>query len=262
MDGSSVVSAGNGRLWEMVTFVDGLAVANPSHPQTTTAMHALAGLHLVLAAVPGEPPRLAESRGLAERIARARQLLEKPWRRGFTSAPRGTAWAHDVGAALARACDTFEAHDGDAVLQKMAALKTHPIPCQIVLRDVWSDHVLFDRHEQDHVVGIVDLHAMGMDTPATDVARLLGSWLPAAPPVDEAWWNSALDAYETVRPLGDRERRSVPLLAATGILFGIDNWFHWTLEEGRTFTDPARVLCRIQWLVTHLATAFDVLRLS
>lgn len=262
MNGNSVMSSGDGRLWEMVAYVDGLAVATPARAQMMCAMQALAGLHLALATVPGEPPRVAESRALAERIARARQLRERPWRRGFASAPRPTAWAHDVGAALARACDTFEAQDGDAVLQKMATLVAPSLPCQVVLRDVWSDHVLFDRHAQDRVVGIVDVHAMGMDTPATDVARLLGSWLPVDAPADGAWWNAAIDAYETVRPLGDRERRLVPMLAATGIIFGLDNWLRWTLDEGRTFPSREGVLSRIAWLVARVPTALSVLSRS
>jgi len=131
-----------------------------------------------------------------------------------------------------------------------------------VVRDVWCDHVLFDRHVQDRVVGIVDVHAMGMDTPAMDVARLLGSWLPAGTPADEAWWNAAIDAYETVRPLGDHERRLVPMLAATGVIFGLDNWFHWTLDEGRTFPSREGVLSRIAWLVARLPTALRVLSRS
>jgi Ser/Thr protein kinase RdoA (MazF antagonist) len=161
--------------------------------------------------------------------------------------------------ALARASELFDAHGGEDVLQKIVSCTPAPLLCQAVLRDIWSDHVLFDHHQTDRIAGIVDLHAMGIDSPATDVARLLGSWLPIEEPIDDVWWDAAMDAYEAVRPLSARERRLVPMFAATGIVFGLDNWFRWTLGEGRVFQDATRVMARINRLVTCLPEALNVI---
>ncbi len=259
IDGDTLVPSADDRLWEMLTWVEGNPVISPSRSQMTAAMHAVARLHLALADVPGEEPRFMASHGVEERILRARRLLGRPWRRLLNLAPQASALEQEVGSVRARAGDIFEAYDADVILQKVATLASFPLLCQSVLRDVWCDHVLFDRSTPDHVAGVVDFHAIGIDTPAVDVARLLGSWLRAGQSDNAAWWDSALDAYETVRSLGARERRLVPLLAATGIIFGLDNWFRWTLEEGRTFPDLGRVVSRMNRLVTCLPAALNAL---
>ena len=94
---------------------------------------------------------------------------------------------------------------------------------QPVLRDVWGDHVLFAEQGAARVAAIVDFHAAGVDVPATDIARLLGSWLPPAgrgprPVVDR--WPEALPAYERIRPLPSGSRQFVSWLEAAGVLCG------------------------------------------
>ena len=141
-----------------------------------------------------------------------------------------------------------------------------PLPLQPVLRDVWSDHVLFtvDEHGAsatgNRVSAIIDYHAAGVDTPATDLARLLGSWLPpvagqAAPLLDA--WREPLAAYERLRPLAAVERRLVPWLDATAVILGLDNWFRWTLDEQRKFPDTTRVQGRIDRLLRRLEGAIE-----
>ena len=127
-----------------------------------------------------------------------------------------------------------------------------------MLRDVWADHVIFAPGSAARVAGIVDLHAAGIDTPATDVARLAGSWRPPRRPhkVDPAAaWPEAVAAYEAVRPLSAAERAVVPFLDAAGVICGLDNWFRWTLEEGRSFPDEAAALARIDRLLDRLPAA-------
>jgi hypothetical protein len=51
----------------------------------------------------------------------------------------------------------------------------------------------------------------------------------------------------------------VPWLHATGVIFGLDNWFRWTLEERRTFPDAGRVRERIDRLVAALGSALGCL---
>jgi Ser/Thr protein kinase RdoA (MazF antagonist) len=258
-DGRTLVEDGGGRHWEMMTYVEGTPAEMPSQSQIVAAMRALARVHAALATTPEEPPRCIDSRGLTERISRARQLLDHPWRGWLSSRRLATGDTASFVAALTCACDVFDFHRGDDMLRRLVAFDAAPLPCQVVLRDIWSDHVLFERAAPDRVAGIIDLHAMGIDTPATDLARLLGSWLPIDGGIDAAWWDTAVDAYETVRPLGQRERRLVPWLAATGIVFGLDNWFRWTLGEGRVFPDSGRAASRVHHLVALLPKALAVM---
>jgi Ser/Thr protein kinase RdoA (MazF antagonist) len=162
---------------------------------------------------------------------------------------------------LGRAVAVFASAGGDAALERLAALRPGPQPVQPVLRDVWADHVLFAAAPADRVAGFIDFHAAGLDSPAADVARLLGSWRR---PGGEgrgllAGWGDAVAAYEAWRPLPAAERGTIPLFHATGVVFGLDNWFGWVLEEGRTFARPGAVLERIDRLLESLPEALHEL---
>jgi Ser/Thr protein kinase RdoA (MazF antagonist) len=72
-------------------------------------------------------------------------------------------------------------------------------------------------------------------------------------------WESALDAYDRVRPLRADQRALVPWLAATAVVFGLDRWFRWVLDEQRSFAESALVEARIDRLLHQLPQAFDLL---
>ena len=76
---------------------------------------------------------------------------------------------------------------------QLAPLSNIALPVQPCIRDIWHDHVLFTG---DEVTGIIDFGAMDIDTPATDVARLLGSLVGD----DEAGWRTASSAYSADSP--------------------------------------------------------------
>lgn len=61
-------------------------------------------------------------------------------------------------------------------LKPLADVSFRLQPC---IRDIWHDHVLFDG---DRVTGLIDFGAMQIDTPATDIARLVGSLQSYSPP--------------------------------------------------------------------------------
>ena len=252
-----------GTLWEMAQWLPGGAVEAPSVAQATAALEALARLHTAAARLPG-PPQTGPSPGQLRRRQQARDLLERPW------SLRRTACGSGVDAALVARFDEaiaiFARADGDRAVASVARLVPRPLPLQPVLRDVWSDHVLFtvDEHGAsatgNRVSAIIDYHAAGVDTPATDLARLLGSWLPpvagqAAPLLDA--WREPLAAYERLRPLAAVERRLVPWLDATAVILGLDNWFRWTLDEQRKFPDTTRVQGRIDRLLRRLEGAIE-----
>ncbi len=257
--GDTIVVTCDGRLWEMVRYVEGDAVDVPSPSQIAAAMRSLARIHTAAATLSEGPPGLAPSRAMTERVARARELCDTPWQTRLRTPTEWSPWSAAIGPRLAVACEAFESGRGAESMAALAALSTRPLPCQVVLRDVWSEHVLFAHNDADSVSGIIDLHAAGIDTPATDIGRLLGSWIPSDGHVEAAWWATALVAYGTVRPLSEAERRLVPLMAASSIVFGLDNWFRWTLAENRVFKDKSRVVSRVDRLVKSLPAALNVM---
>ena len=252
--GDTLVADADGTLWEIVPFIDGVATDVPDVAQATAALECLARVHDAAASLPDASPRAGQSDGVARRMARARELLARPWRRRRPSSRPGTdAFA----ARLERAVAIFDAADGDRAVAAVATACVTDVPVQAVLRDVWSAHVLFAPGSPPRVAGVVDLHAAGIDTPATDLARLLGSWRrgPAADADPVRAWPEAVAAYDSRRPLSPAERALVPFLHAAGVVCGLDNWFRWTLDEGREFRDADAAMTRIDTLLAALPAA-------
>lgn len=252
--GATLAPDQSGRMWELVAFAPGGPTSTPTPAQATAAMEALARVHLAAAALPRPTPDAGP--GLPRRLDRVRRLIGDPWR---TRRPRLTPPAASTDLAsgmrerLDRAIATFAAVEGDRALAAFARWRPPTLPVQPVLRDVWADHVFF---VHDRVTGFIDLHAAGCDTPATDLARLLGSWTSPWPGTG-GWatrWGPALAAYQGVRVLSAAERRVLPLLHASTVVLGLDNWFQWVLEEGRSFPAPA-ALDRVDRLLLGLAEA-------
>ena len=264
LDGDTIVRDADGRLWELSRFMPGVAVPCPTPAQAAAATTTLARLHLAAAGLPDHPPREGISPGVERRIDQAGQLLSQPWQ------ARIAAWSHggrspltdDTVAALddrvAKAIAIFNQCGGEIMLARVAAMRSRSCMLQAVLRDIWCDHVLFADERSDSVTAIVDLHAAGIDTPATDLARLMGSW--DAPAGGDGLsildrWPAAVGAYDRVRPLSREETALIPFLHATGVVLGLDNWFRWTLGERRTFPDARRMLDRIDRLLIEMPGA-------
>ena len=257
--GTTVVADG-GRLWELVEFVFGGPTSTPSPAQATAALQSLARAHLAAASLPGAAPHAVP--GMAGRIERARALLADPWRarRDRLPPPPSDALTRGMHERLERAIMKLETADGGRLLAGFARWQSPPLPTQPVFRDVWADHVFFDRKQPALVTGFIDLHAAGVDTPATDIARLLGSW-KSPWPGDGGWatrWEPAIAAYENLRPLSAAERKALPLFNASAVVLGLDNWFRWVLEEGRSFP-VAAALGRVDWLLNGLPEALQAL---
>ena len=127
-------------------------------------------------------------------------------------------------------------------LQQAGRLEVLLQPC---IRDVWHDHVLFTG---DKVTGLVDFGAMGVETVAGDVARLLGSLAGN----DETMWGVGLEAYNAIRPLTTDERALVRPLDQSGIVLAAANWAQWLFVEHRQFSDYAAVARRLEEIATRL----------
>lgn len=260
-DGDTFREAAGG-IWEVVGFVGGVSTAAPTPEQAQEAARVLARVHRAAREWPGEPPRRGPSPALVERVRRAAMLGDDPWPgRGGGPAP-AAGFRAAVAVRRAAAGETFAAFGGTRIMRLWSSFVAPEAVLQPVLRDVWSDHVLFAPGQPERVAGVIDFHAAGIDTPALDVARLFGSWRPSAQrrdlPLDDRW-PEALAAYEEVRPLTNHERWLVPVLHAMGVVFGIDNWFRWALDEHREFSDPQRALARIDVLLGELPAAIALL---
>jgi Ser/Thr protein kinase RdoA (MazF antagonist) len=254
--GDTLVADDAGTLWELSSFVAGRPDDAPDRRRAAAAMETLARLHRAAAAYDGAPRGRDDLPAVARRRWQAASLIEHPWAVRRAAAGRRRDRADEL--LLGRwdtAITVGRTHGAEAALAAVATCPSIPGSVQPVLRDVWSEHVLFD--PAGHVAGIIDLHAAAVDTPATDLSRLLGSWW-ASGTSDEAAI-AALDAYERVRPLAARERRLVPWLDAAGVVCGLDNWFRWSIEEGRNFPNHQAVLLRIDRLLDRLPGALATL---
>jgi Ser/Thr protein kinase RdoA (MazF antagonist) len=258
--GESFAVDGEGRCWELLDFMPGEPRERPAAEAVAGAMALLGRVHAAAATMPENPLDTGLSPGMSRRINQARTWLAVPWtmlldRPAPERDPRRLAAA--VRARLAQAAGAVAAADGDQIIMAIAALEPRPVGRQAVLRDIWSAHVLFSAGRRPQVVGLLDFHAAGIESPAADIARLLGSWLePAA--LETAWWFEFLAAYlEGGGKPGLQQ--AVPFLAASGVVFGLDNWFRWMLVEGREFAASAAVLARMDRLLANLPAALAIL---
>jgi len=260
VDGDTVVTDPAGTLWELASFMPGEVIPCPTPTQAAAAATALARLHLAAARMLGYAARMGPSPGVVRRIDQARQLRAISWQSRRTALPEAanSPQCADIVTRFDAAITIFASCGGDACLERVAAMRTGECLQQVVLRDVWCDHILFADRRSSEVTGIIDLHAAGIDTPATDLARLLGSWhAPAESQQDTLCdrWPEAMMAYSIERRLTRFEAALIPFLHASAIVFGLDNWFRWTLDERRSFADPQRVLTRIDRLIWELPAA-------
>ncbi len=260
VDGDTIVTDSSGVLWELVRFMPGEAIPCPTPPQAAAAAAALARLHLAAARLPGQPVRTGLSPGVGRRIEQACQLRAISWQSRRAALPQATTRSPLAGIAARfdAAISIFASCGGDAFIERLADMRPAECLQQVVLRDVWCDHILFADRRSDRVTGILDLHAAGIDTPVTDLARLLGSWHAPARNQQRSLcdrWPEAMTAYDVERPLSSVDVGLISFFHATAVVFGLDNWFRWILDEQRTFADPQRVLARIDSLLQELPDA-------
>lgn len=130
-----------------------------------------------------------------------------------------------------------------AELETVRRLTVALQPC---LRDVWREHLLFNGEE---ATGLIDAHACRSESVATDIARLLGSFVGD----DRGGWEVGLAAYREVRPLSIDERGLVELFDRSSVLLSGLSWLEWRVLEGRRFDDPAAVVARLRRIAERLA---------
>jgi Ser/Thr protein kinase RdoA (MazF antagonist) len=250
-----------GQYWQCLPFRPGRAIAIPTPSNALTAVTCLARLHQAAAGF-----RMAMSQprqtGWQRRISQLTQLAHE----GLAGPPAGVVrhsdTLSDASARLLRVRSEAAAFLATIDCQQLAS-RLDGRWCagvvQPVLRDCWWAHLLFETTADDsRVTGIIDLDAAGIDTPAVDVARLLGSWqLEAADPSPPlaARWPQAVQRYvEICRPAGDFPA-DIQVLHDTAVICGLDRWCRWLFSEGREFPDLQRVAARLEGLLRALPAA-------
>jgi Ser/Thr protein kinase RdoA (MazF antagonist) len=269
-DGATLVSDSGGGLWELVPFVTGASVESADTRHLRSAVEVLARLHEAWGDAPAGPTGSvggpAAPPAVLRRSLQAAALVGDPWTaRRAAAAPTHVAAPPGLAAAVVsrwdRAIAMLATGAGRRAVTRIADAAALAVPLQAVVRDVWYDHVLFEPRGPaagPRVTAIIDLHGAAVDTPATDVARLAGSWWSTTlGPRCETWLAEAVEAYAVTRPLSAAERALVPWLHAAGVVCALDNWFRWVVEEGRVFPHAARVLARIDRLLDALPWALE-----
>jgi Ser/Thr protein kinase RdoA (MazF antagonist) len=247
-DGATYV-AHDGHLWELTPWLAGVADYETSPADTKpsklrAAMSALAQLHVATSDFPtaGDLRVAGAAPSVTSRLARLPELQSG----GIANLqgavdpniwPELTPLAHQF-------LDVLPSVLPKAIAQ-LAPLADKPLPLQPCIRDIWHDHVLF---EGERVSGLVDFGAMQVDTPATDIARLLGSLVGD----DKSGWQIGLAAYQTVRPLSADELHAVPALDASSIILAGCNWIGWIYIEHRQFLSRETITARLKRLATRI----------
>jgi homoserine kinase type II len=115
----------------------------------------------------------------------------------------------------------------------------------VCLRDVHREHVLFTG---TLVSGIVDFGAVGIDTVACDLGRLLGSLVPD----DAPRWNAAFAHYRQRGELSAQAEQLAWRFDATSVVIGALHWLEWIAIEQRVFADAAAAYHRWEQLVARM----------
>ena len=178
-------------------------------------------------------------RFLVQDAAKLRQLL-----RQTTELP---AWGDEFGELVdvsRRILDLFQL-SAERVAEDLSSYRDLRVRLHPCLRDVWHDHVLF---EGDQVTGLIDPSAARSETPATDLARLLGSLLGD----DRERWEFAIAAYRSVRPLSDREAKLAGVIDQSTVLLSGLTWLERLFVHRLNYSNTPRVLDRLRQIVLRL----------
>lgn len=231
--GASIVHC-DGSMWELTQWMPGTAdyLRQPSVERLTNAVHALADLHSCWHAwMPSQGP----CRAVEKRI----ELLAVWLNDSEVLATRiQSDVSRDEQVLCTETCQALRLF-GPGLLDELRAVRKEVGYLQPVLRDIWSDHVLFVGNE---VTGLIDYGALAIDTPATDLARLLGSLEPE----DRSLRQLALDRYRARTGFQRPSWNLVDLLDRSSTLLAAAQWMEWLAIQQRVFTAQRKELV-VRW---------------
>ena len=276
--------------WELAPWMPGIADYEfaPTAEKPAAAMRALAQFHTAVADFPSpfsvgdnaESPRTNSQSAIHRHTHRLQQLFGTALTT-LTRSINETTWPALV--PIARQFVATLPESIPSALAQLEPLLTAHLPLQPCLRDIWHDHLLFTG---DEVTGLIDFGAVDIDTPATDIARLIGSLeqgavpfssrnkTAPAPPLlttqpqvskrglspsptsaiseESQTWQQALTAYQSIHPLSPSEIEAAYALAKSGNILAGCNWIRWIYIEGRHFDDEAQVVERFRRIAARV----------
>jgi homoserine kinase type II len=177
----------NGKALALIEFLPGISVTAPTPGQARAVGQALAQVHMAAKSFDG---------------ARANGLGPDAWR------------------ALAEACgtdglDSIQAGLGACVSRHLDAIaQAWPahLPSSVIHADLFPDNVLM---LDDTVTGLIDFYFACHDLTAYDLAITHAAWCFSSDgrQFDAAVSKALIEGYGTLLPLGEEERRALPVLA-------------------------------------------------
>jgi Ser/Thr protein kinase RdoA (MazF antagonist) len=265
-DGQSFVNYA-GHLWEVAPWLAGAADfdRSPSLEKLRAALRALAQFHNAVATFTAGRQAESTPQRFPSAIHRHALRLQELMRSEIPELARSirdTTWP-DL-APLARQFVATLPRAVPGAIAQLEPLTKIDLPLQPCLRDIWHDHILFTG---DEVTGLVDFGAVDIDTPATDIARLLGSLAARTPlPFGEGHgegstvvanhWQEGLSTYNAIRSLSSDEIRAVYALDTSAPILAGCNWIRWIYIDGRHFDSHEHVVKRFQRICNTIASRF------
>lgn len=215
-----------GRIWELAPWMPG--EPDLSKPPPEARLRSIfAGLASFHAAFAGRL-RAGESPGLASRVGEIEALIGGGFDRIADHLDRTRP---DLLVDLARSWLDRARVLAPRILGPTRRAASIELPLQPCLRDARPDHFLL---VEDRLTGLVDFGAMGVDSVAADLGRLIGEGVGA----DFLARSTAITAYESVRRLEPRELAAIGAFERANALLGGARWVRWHFIERRAFDDP------------------------
>jgi Ser/Thr protein kinase RdoA (MazF antagonist) len=232
----------NDCFWEVTQWLPGEAdyLKRPSPKKLESAIDALARLHRCwrgLRRETGMSPTMCERAKMLKRWLNQHDLMERIGR--LVRSPEESQLSLTSLQQLQL--------NGPQILGRLEHMSHNVVTLQPVVRDVWSEHLLFER---DKLVGIVDYGALRIDEPAVDLARMLGS----LEPFSESARQAALAIYNGLSADCPQDLDRVSLLDLCSSLLTALQWMQWLVEQRRTFdTSPESLFARWKNAIARLA---------
>jgi len=197
--------------------------------QLCQAVSALAKLHGAAAqfraASPAQGPMQGPTQGPSPALASRRRQLANAQQTDWQAIASLAASRATQGGGHAAAVPLIESLAERLPLalrqaqQALEAVGNPNLPLQPIMRDARREHFLFSA---GRLSGLVDFGAMTVDTPALDLARLLGDWAGN----DQTLWQAGVGAYGADRAI----ERLIRPFDASGVALSAANWLRWIAQ--------------------------------
>jgi phosphotransferase family enzyme len=232
-DGGTIVDCSD-RLWDASRWMPGSARERPTIQEIEAACASVAELHAAWRGESAHKP----APGVRNRLQLVRDWLAAP------SAPASTVPSPIDRALMDRAAEVI-ARAAPGALQALELWENTPLRCQPCLRDLRAEHVLFTN---GRVTGLVDYGAMAIDSPAVDLARLLGDYGEESDQVFE----TGLRAYRGAGGNLEISSEFLAQLSFTGAVGSAINWLRRLQRPDSMPVQSEAVAARLQRILHRI----------